>query len=138
MNARLVSAAGYVLVFVLGGAAGAAYMQTRSVDGQVTLFDQPGRRYATYLWSLDRKLKLTPTERQTIEGILARYEPKRQAVLSPVDGELSRLRAEMRKEIRDALDPAKRTQFEELTRKYDEERGRRPASLATPEPQSAP
>ena len=114
MTPRTFVAAGYVGVFVLGAITGSAVMQGLRADRQIAMLQQPSRRVATYLWSLDQKLKLASEQRQHIESILARYEPQR-----------TELRLRMRHEIREVLDPVQQAKFDELVRQRDEERSHR-------------
>jgi hypothetical protein len=134
VTSRSFIAAGYVAVFVLGAVTGAAVTQGLRADRQIALLEQPSRRVATYLWSLDQKLKLASEQRQHIESILGRYEPQRRAAMSPVEPQLTELRLRMRHEIREVLDPKQQELFDELGRQRDEERSHRSPLAQDPQP----
>lgn len=133
MTVRQWVTAGYAGVFILGAAAGGAFVQWRIIARQTAMFDQQDPR-ATYLWSLDQRLGLDDGQKSKIEAILVRYDPLRAQAIAPVEAELTRLRADMRREMRGALNPDQQRTFDELMRRHDERRERRISSAATPAP----
>lgn len=124
MTIRQWVALGYVGVFVLGAVAGGALVQWRLVARQTARLD-PQNPHAEFISSLDQRLDLEPKQKALIEAILTRYDPLRARVMAPVEAEMTRVRSDMRREMRSVLNPAQQSKFDELMRAHDERRERR-------------
>ncbi|MGK3989832.1 hypothetical protein WME99_42710 [Sorangium sp. So ce136] len=122
---RLVSLGSYLGLFLLGAVTGGAALHARDARSDATLFDEPGGRHRMYVWSLDKKLGLSASQRDRVEAILEAQDVERDALLAPLEPRLSELRARARGEIRGALEPRQQGEFDELMRRHDEGRARR-------------
>lgn len=77
---------------------------------------------AEFLTKLDKKLDLTPEQREQIAGIMKASQERTQKVREQIAPQMNDERKRVREEIRGVLTPAQRKQFAELmkgTRKAD-------------------
>jgi len=78
----------------------------------------PNRSYAD---RLAQQLKLDSAQRDSVAGILRRYDPRMQAIFASVRPQLDSLREQLRADIRAQLTPAQQAAYQQL---IDRERAR--------------
>lgn len=123
----------FVAVFFLGGLAGAAVGHVVEARRAIDIFDasSQGSRHGVFLWSLERKLKLTATQRAEIEVILAQYDRDVATMMVPVDPQARALRRQMRADVRARLAPEQQGRYDELMALWDKAKGRTPDTATT-------
>ena len=120
-------------VFLLGAVTGGATWHVLSARAQIDMFDaaHAGSRHGVFVWSLERKLDLSPEQKQKIEQILRDYDRATDAVKRPVDPRIAALKDQMRSDVRATLTPAQQAKYDVLISELDAARGRGKSS-ATP------
>ncbi len=113
-------------IFLLGAVTGAAVWHVVYAHMVTDMFDAAasGSRRGVFLWSLDRKLDLSKSQRRDIEAILRDYDRELAEVSPPPDPRVLALRDRMRSDIRSKLDEKQRARFDDLMRDFDEVRKR--------------
>ncbi len=98
-----------VAVFLAGialGAAGSRWVFVRHAGPP-----RPNRSYAD---RLAQQLKLDSTQRDSVAGILRRYDPQMRAIFETVRPQMDSLRERLRGDIRAQLTPAQQTAYQQL------------------------
>jgi len=72
---------------------------------------RPNRNFAD---RLAQELKLDSAQRDSVAGILRRYDPQMRAIFASVQPQLDSLRERLRVEIRTQLTPAQQTAYQQL------------------------
>lgn len=114
-----------VAVFVAGIALGAA--------GSHWVFAHrggPPRPNRSYADRLAQQLQLDSTQRDSVAGILRRYDPQMRAIFGSVRPQLDSLRERLRAEIRTQLTPAQQADYQKLV---DRENARAARRDSTPQ-----
>jgi Spy/CpxP family protein refolding chaperone len=133
-------------VFLLGVVTGGASWHVLSARAQIDMFDaaHAGARHGVFVWSLERKLDLSASQKQRIEQILADYDRATDAVRRPVDPRIAALKAQMRSDVRATLTPEQQMKYDVLIAELDAARGRgrpsavAPGSVSTPASSATP
>jgi hypothetical protein len=107
-------------IFALGGAAGRMSLATRQPDcptgsGERARTCQRGRFAAT----LDRELKLTPSQRDSVQTILRKWDPNMRAVWDGMLNKYDSLRVLVRADIRQVLTDDQKSAFQRWTAHAD-------------------
>ena len=92
----------------------------------IDLFDaaSQGSRHGVFLWSLERKLDLSPEQCRVFEEIMTKYDRDVAAAMIPVDPRTKELRQKMRADLRATLSPAQQARYDDLMATWDAARGR--------------
>lgn len=98
-----------VAVLLAGIAIGAT--GSRWMMGHRALPPRPNRAYAD---RLAQQLGLDSAQRDSVAGILRRYDPQMRAIFRTVEPQLDSLRERLRTEIRSQLTPAQQTTYQQL------------------------
>jgi Heavy-metal resistance len=98
-----------VAVFVAGIALGAT--GSRWVIGHRAPPPRPNRAYAD---RLAQQLRLDSAQRDSVAGILRRYDPQMRAIFATVQPQMDSLRERLRAEIRTQLTPAQQATYQQL------------------------
>ena len=112
-----------VLVFALGiglGSAGTYVVTTRVLAARAPLASVPNR-----VALFTRDLNLNPDQQKQIQAILTETRARYAEIHSQADPEYEKARHEGREKIRQMLTPEQRPKFEDLLRRFDEERRNR-------------
>jgi Spy/CpxP family protein refolding chaperone len=112
-----------LLVFALGialGALGTYVVTTRVLAARPQLNTVPNR-----VALFTRDLDLNPDQQKRIQEILTETRARYAEIHSQADPEYERARHEGREKIRQILTPEQRPKFEDLLRRFDEERRNR-------------
>ncbi len=123
-RARLKAAGLLVAVFVLGILTGAGAVAWADREGGAR-DRRPGPD--AYVDRLTKELSLSPAQRDTVRAVLERRRPGMEALRAEMQPRFESWRDSVRAEIRTHLSPAQRTTYEEMLRRHDAERHRRPA-----------
>lgn len=116
----------FAAVFLLGGVSGGAIMRVVEARRTIDMFDaaSQGSKHGVFLWSLERKLDLSPQQRRELEEIMAQYDRDVAAAMVPVDPRTKELRKKMRAELRAKLTPEQQPRYDELMETWDAARRR--------------
>ena len=109
-----------VLVFALGialGAVGTYVVTTRVLAARPQLNTVPNR-----VALFTRDLDLNPDQQKQIQEILTQTRARYAEIHSQADPEYEKARHESREKIRQILTPEQRPKFEDMLRRFDEER----------------
>jgi hypothetical protein len=130
----------FAAVFLLGGVTGGATMHVVDTRRTIDMFDaaSQGSRHGVFLWSLERKLDLSPQQRGEFEQIMAQYDRDVAAAMVPVDPRAKELRKKMRAELRAKLTPAQQARYDELMTTWDAARRRSRPDVGKPAGSGAP
>jgi Spy/CpxP family protein refolding chaperone len=111
-----------LLVFALGIGLGSVgtYMVTTRV--QAARAQQPARNPANPMAVFTRDLNLDPDQQKQIQAILNDTRAHYAEIHKRADPEYEEVRHEGRQRIRQVLTPEQRPKFEDLLRRFDEER----------------
>jgi Spy/CpxP family protein refolding chaperone len=112
-----------LLVFALGialGALGTYVVTTRVLAARPQLNTVPNR-----VAQFTRDLDLNPEQQKRIQEILTETRARYAEIHSQADPEYEKARHEGREKIREILTPEQRPKFEDLLRRFDEERRNR-------------
>ena len=112
-----------VLVFALGialGAVGTYVVTTRVLAARPQLNTVPNR-----VALFTRDLDLNPDQQKEIQEILTQTRARYAEIHSQADPEYEKARHESREKIRQILTPEQRPKFEDMLRRFDEERRNR-------------
>jgi Spy/CpxP family protein refolding chaperone len=112
-----------LLVFALGiglGAVGTYVVTTRVLAARPQQATVPNR-----VAMFTRDLNLNPEQQKQIEAILTETRARYAEIHSQADPEYEKARHEGREKIRQILTPEQRPKFEDLLRRFDEERRNR-------------
>jgi hypothetical protein len=86
---QLFTIGGYVLVFALGAVSGGSAVHAQAARNDATIFDEKGGgRHRLYVWSLEKKLGLSPEQRARVEAVLTSHDGEREAITSEVEPRL--------------------------------------------------
>jgi Spy/CpxP family protein refolding chaperone len=102
-------------IFALGGAAGRMSMTWGHRGGAA----QPPQRSQRFIATLDRELKLTPTQRDSVQTILSRWDPAMRAAWDEMRPKFDSLRALVRADIMQVLTDDQRAAFKRWTARND-------------------
>lgn len=75
---------------------------------------------------LRRKLDLSPAQEDSVRAIFERHRPQMEALWRAMRPRFDSIRAAVDSEVAKQLTPTQRTEFEALTRRFDERLRRRP------------
>jgi Spy/CpxP family protein refolding chaperone len=109
-----------LLVFALGiglGAVGTYVVTSRVLAARPRLATVPNR-----MAMFTRDLNLNPDQQKQIQAILTETRARYAEIHSHADPEYDKARHEGREKIRQILTPEQRPKFEDLLRRFDEER----------------
>jgi Spy/CpxP family protein refolding chaperone len=109
-----------LLVFALGialGAVGTYVVTTRVLAARPQLNTVPNR-----VALFTRDLNLNPEQQKQIQEILTETRARYAEIHSQADPEYEKARHEGRQQIRQILTPEQRPKFEDMLRRFDEER----------------
>jgi Spy/CpxP family protein refolding chaperone len=89
-----------------------------------TLLEAPAGELETrgLVLALDRRLRLTDTQRAQVEAIHRKHLPELNRVRRQSEPELATIRAQASREIRAVLTPEQQPEFDEMARKFEERR----------------
>jgi Spy/CpxP family protein refolding chaperone len=113
-------------VFLLGAALGGVLgylFAHRPVSAANTPLSESERR-AKKIAELKSELSLTPQQSQQVDAILDNWHSETKAIRDQSDAQIAAIRQKRRNEIRAILTPEQQPKFEELMKRYDEERKR--------------
>jgi Spy/CpxP family protein refolding chaperone len=113
-------------VFLLGAALGGVLgylFAHRPVSAANTPLSESERR-AKKIAELKSELSLTPQQSQQVDAILDNWHSETKAIRDQSDAQIVAIRQKRRNEIRAILTPEQQPKFEELMKRYDEERKR--------------
>jgi hypothetical protein len=97
--------------FAVGGAAG---RMSTSWNRR-----EPSQRGGRFMATLDRELKLTPTQRDSVQAILRKWDPAMRAVWDGMRPKFDSLRALVRADIMQVLTDDQKIAFKRLSAKND-------------------
>ncbi len=108
-----------IAAFLLGAVAGAAAL---SLAGRP--FGGPGRRPGPsgYLARLERDLKLTPVQKDSVGAILNRYEPRMDSIWQEIRPRFETVQRELRSDISAQLTPEQQRTYADLMARFDARR----------------
>lgn len=109
-----------VAAFLLGASAGAAALALSGRPGRMGPGHSPGP--SGYLGRLERDLKLTPVQRDSVGAILQRFEPRMDSIWQEVRPRFETLRGELRSDINAQLTPEQQRHYAELLERHDARR----------------
>jgi Spy/CpxP family protein refolding chaperone len=114
-----------LLVFALGiglGSVGTYVVTTRVLAARP---QQAARNPANHMEMFTRDLNLNPDQQKQIQAILTETRARYAEIHSQADPEYEQARQAGRDRIRQVLTPEQKPKFEDLLRRFDEERRRR-------------
>jgi Spy/CpxP family protein refolding chaperone len=114
-----------LLVFALGiglGSVGTYVLTTRVLAARP---QQAVRNPANHMEMFTRDLNLNPDQQKQIQAILTETRARYAEIHSQADPEYEKARQQGREKIRQLLTAEQRPKFEDLLRRFDEERHRR-------------
>jgi Spy/CpxP family protein refolding chaperone len=114
-----------LLVFALGiglGSVGTYVVTTRVLAARP---QQATRNPANHMEMFTRDLNLNPDQQKQIQAILTETRARYAEIHSQADPEYEQARQAGRDRIRQVLTPEQKPKFEDLLRRFDEERRRR-------------
>jgi hypothetical protein len=82
----------------------------------------PKERTEEYVSLLDRSLRLTGAQRDSVRAILVRHQPEMDSIWQDVRPRFETLRTEIRSEVRTQLDAEQQRKYADLMARMDEER----------------
>jgi len=106
-----------VAVFVLGGLTGAGLM--RAMSARAAHQWREHGEGPMIVWILDRRLKLSPLQRERVEAIVQAHEPEIMTARRTIAPQIRAIRARQRNEIREVLTPEQRSKFDILAAESD-------------------
>ncbi|HWA57636.1 MAG TPA: periplasmic heavy metal sensor [Gemmatimonadales bacterium] len=109
------------LAAVAGGVVGSAITASAVRDDH----GARGHGPTWYIDLLDRELKLTPAQRDSVRAILDRREGSMDSILAEMRPRIDAVRQVIRGEISAQLSPAQQQQYRDLTARLDAERRER-------------
>ena len=109
-----------IMAFLLGAAAGGTALALYGRPPHMG----PGRPGGSsgYLSRLERDLKLTPVQRDSVGAILERFEPRMDSIWQEVRPRFETLRGELRSDINAQLTPEQQRHYAELLERHDARR----------------
>lgn len=84
--------------------------------------DRRGHRMAGYVKLLDKSLRLSSAQEDSVRAILTRHRDEMDAIWHAVEPRYETLRATIRSEIRQQLAPDQAGKYDDLTARLDRER----------------
>lgn len=112
----------FLLGAALGGMLGYIFAHRSYAAPPAQISDQVRRQQKVEL--LTRELKLTPSQAQQFDGIIAELQAQFKAIRKQADPQLDEARQNGRARLRAVLTPEQRPKFEEYLQRLDEERKR--------------
>jgi len=112
----------FLLGAALGGMLGYIFAHRSYAAPPAQLSDQVRRQQKVEL--LTRELKLTPSQAQQFDAIIAEIQGQFKAIRKQADPQLDEARQKGRERLRAVLTPEQRPKFEEYLQRLDEERKR--------------
>lgn len=109
-----------IAAFLLGAAAGAVALTLYGRPPRMGPGRSPGP--AGYLSRLEKDLKLTPVQRDSVGAILERFEPRMDSIWQEVRPRFETLRGELRSDINAQLTPEQQRHYAELLERHDARR----------------
>jgi Spy/CpxP family protein refolding chaperone len=106
--------------FALGAGAGSALAMRAGHHS--AWGGNPKERTDEYVGLLDRSLRLTGPQRDSIRAILVRHQPEMDSIWQDVRPRFETLRTEIRSEVRVQLDAEQQRKYADLMARMDEER----------------
>jgi Spy/CpxP family protein refolding chaperone len=113
-------------VFLLGAALGGVLgylFAHRPVNAANPPLSEPERR-AKKIAELKSELALTEQQSQQVDAILEHWHGETKTIRDQTEAQIEAIRQKGRNEIRAVLTPGQQPKFEELMKRYDEERRR--------------
>ncbi len=112
----------FLLGAALGGMLGYIFAHRSYAAPPAQLSDQVRRQQKVEY--LTRELKLTPSQAQQFDAIIAEIQAQFKAIRKQADPQLDEARQKGRERLRALLTPEQRPKFEEYLQRLDEERKR--------------
>jgi hypothetical protein len=113
-----------VAVFVAGIAVGTGVSAAASDRGTRRTRDGD-RRQEGYAERLERELQLAPTQKDTVDQILARYQDSMTVLWGSMRPRTDSIRVAVRNDIMNALSPSQQTQYRDFIHRSDSIRASR-------------
>lgn len=117
-----------VAVAVAGFAAGAATISYASDHSRAAARDW--REQCSFSGVLQRELRLSDVQRDSLRAIMRRYRPEMRAIFDVVRPRMDSVRARMTAEMRGVLTPAQQAAFDSLRERERAERARADSAAA--------
>ena len=122
MGNRWKAGALLVAAALAGGATGAVVTARVLHPGPGGGEDRRGHRMAGYVKLLDKSLRLSSAQEDSVRAILTRHRGEMDAIWHEVEPRYETLRAVIRSEIRQQLAPDQAGKYDDLTARLDRER----------------
>lgn len=122
MANRWKAAALLVAAALAGGATGAVVTARVLQGGSGGADDRRGHRMEGYVKLLDKSLRLSPAQEDSVRAILTRHREEMNAIWHDVEPRYETLRAAIRSEIRQQLAADQASEYDTLTARLDRER----------------
>jgi hypothetical protein len=107
-----------ISVFLAGLVVGVGGLTVAERSG-LHLVESDSRHQGGYLNFLSHRLSLTPSQRDSVKGILERHRPTMDSLRAAVAPPFETLRQQIRSEIRLQLTPVQQQKFADLGRRND-------------------